>query len=396
LLFERTHKPLSSVLRSSRVVSLQDWRDARFASRPWLVVLVVLVPVIGLAALITMADRSVLILPSAWLLLLVAASALLGGTRLGLVATVIAAVALAFTVTERNMEIDLPSSRAVWAAAQFLIVGGGVSVAVGATDRAIREMRKAARALVTSEQRATEVASKLQRTILPAAQPDIPGLQVVARYLPADPSEVGGDFYDWVKAPDESWYLQIGDVCGKGPAAASRALLARYTLRTAAVLDGEPVRMLRALNAAIVAEDDDRYCTAAVLRFGVNRRPDINVDAALGGHPHALVLHGDEIRPFGYAGTLLGLFDDIDLTCDHRHLRAGDRLFLYTDGVTDCPGDQWDEAQLHAHLRELNPLPLEEFASSLEERLLSRPGTRDDIAFILIAVDGHTDQHHDA
>jgi phosphoserine phosphatase RsbU/P len=271
--------------------------------------------------------------------------------------------------------------------AQFLMAGGGVAVAVGATDRAIREMRKGTKALARSEQRATQVAGTLQRAILPAAQPNIPGLQVVARYLPADPSEVGGDFYDWCRAPDGSWYLQIGDVCGKGPAAASRALLARYTLRTAAMLDGDPVRMLRALNAAILVEDDDRYCTAAVLRFSVDRRPDINVDAALGGHPHALVLQGDEIKPFGFAGSLLGLFENIDLTRDHRHLDAGDRLFLYTDGVTDCPGQPWDEAQLLALLRELNQLPLEDFARNLEERLLSRPGTRDDIAFILIAVD---------
>lgn len=390
MLFERTHKPLGSVLRSSPVLRLQDWRDARFAGRPWRAAGVILVPIALLAALTILADSSVLILPSAWLLPLVAVGALLGGWRLGLATTVIAAAVLALTVIERDAELGLPVSRTVWAVVQFLVAGGGVSVAVGATDRAIREMRKAARALAKSEQRAMEVADKLQRTILPAAQPDIPGLQVVARYLPADTSEVGGDFYDWCRAPDDSWYLQIGDVCGKGPAAASRAMLARYTLRTAAVLDGDPIRMLRALNAAILAEDDDRYCTAAVLRFNVNRRPDINVDVALGGHPHALVLQGDDISRFGLAGSLLGLFEDIDLTCDHRHLHPGDRLFLYTDGVTDYPAAPLDEAHLHALLRELNPLPLEDFASRLEEQLLSRPGTRDDIAFILIAVDGQS------
>jgi serine phosphatase RsbU (regulator of sigma subunit) len=154
------------------------------------------------------------------------------------------------------------------------------------------------------------------------------------------------------------------------------------------MLDGDPARMLRALNTAILAEDDDRYCTAAVLRFNVNRRPIINVDAVLGGHPDALVLHGDDIEPLGRPGSLLGLLDKIDLTCDHRHLHPGDRLFLYTDGVTDCPGEPLDEEQLHALLRELNSLPLEDFGSRLEERLLSRPGARDDIAFILIAVDG--------
>jgi sigma-B regulation protein RsbU (phosphoserine phosphatase) len=304
-----------------------------------------------------------------------------------MIAAAICAIALAVTVTDRNTELSLPASRTVWAVAQFLMAGVGVSLAVGATDRAIREMRRAAKALANSEQRAMQVAGKLQRTILPAAPPDIPGLQVAARYLPADASDVGGDFYDWYRAPDGDWYLQIGDVCGKGPAAASRALLARYTLRTAAMLDGDPVRMLRALNTAILEEDDDRYCTAAVLRFNINGKPAVIVDAVLGGHPHALVLRGSDISAFGFAGSLLGLFDNIDLTSDHRHLQPGDRLFLYTDGVTDYPGDLLDEGRLHALLRELNQLPLDAFASRLERRLLSRPGTRDDIAFVLIAVD---------
>jgi phosphoserine phosphatase RsbU/P len=263
-----------------------------------------------------------------------------------------------------------------------------VSISVVATSLTIREMRKATRALARNEQRAVQVAGTLQHSILPAAPPDIPGLQVVARYLPADVSEIGGDFYDWYRADDDCWFLQIGDVCGKGPAAASRALLARYTLRTAAMLDGDPTRMLSALNSAILTEDDDRYCTAAVLRFTTNRRPAVAVDASLGGHPPPLVLRGDDIIPFGRPGSLLGLFDRVDLACDHCHLHAGDRMFLYTDGVTDCPGAQLDEAQLHTLLRDLNTLPLDDFASRLEERLLSRPGVRDDIAFVLIAVNG--------
>jgi sigma-B regulation protein RsbU (phosphoserine phosphatase) len=339
-----------------------------------------------LAAVTILVDNSILILPAAWLLLLVAGAALLGGWRIGLITSVIATTALALIVTEHDAELGLPGSRTAWAVAQFLVATVGVSMAVGATDRAIREMRKTTRALARSEQRAVQVATTLQHSILPAAPPEIPGLQVVARYLPADVSEIGGDFYDWYRAEDGSWFLQIGDVCGKGPAAASRALLARYTLRTAAMLDGSPTRMLRALNTALLGEDDDRYCTAAVLRFATNRRPAIFVDASLGGHPPPLVLRGDDISAFGQPGSLLGLFDDIDLACDHRHLHPGDRMFLYTDGVTDCPGAQLDEAQLCELLRELNPLSIDDFASRLEERLLSRPGVRDDIAFILIAV----------
>lgn len=386
---ERAPRSLGSLLRASPIIRLQDWRDKRFGGRPWLAALVVLVPMTILAVLVVIIDNSVLALPSAWLLLLVACAALLGGWKVGLAMTVIAAAALEYTVAQVNSDLGLPTWRTVWAIVQFLMAGGGVSLAVGATDRAIREMRKAAQALARSQQQAMRVAGTLQRAILPAAQPDIPGLQVAARYLPADASEVGGDFFDWYAAEDGSWYLQIGDVCGKGPGAASRALLARYTLRTAAMLDGEPVAMLHALNAAILAENDDRYCTAAVLRFHLNGAPSADVDVVLGGHPHALVLRGDEVVEIGHAGSLLGLFDDIDLKADSYELRPGERLFLYTDGVTDRPSAPLSDDDLHDLLRSFNGLSLERFASELERHLLSQPGGRDDIAYFLIAVDEH-------
>jgi sigma-B regulation protein RsbU (phosphoserine phosphatase) len=245
-------------------------------------------------------------------------------------------------------------------------------------------MRKAARALELSEQHSAQVTEKLQAAIIPEDPPTIPGLDVAARYLPADVSEVGGDFYDWHQNSDECWYLQIGDVCGKGPAAASRALLARYTLRAAAMLDGDPIRMLYALNSAILAEDDDRYCTAAVLRLSLNNT--VQADLALGGHPHALILRGTHVEPFGQVGSLVGLFPSIDLHCDRTDLRPGDRVFLYTDGVTDRPAAPIEDDELHRILAGLNHLPVDKFASELERRFLEAPDGRDDIAFVLIGV----------
>jgi sigma-B regulation protein RsbU (phosphoserine phosphatase) len=259
-----------------------------------------------------------------------------------------------------------------------------VSVAIGAMDRSIRDMRKAARALALSEKRATQVTQKLQAAIIPEDPPPIPGLEVAARYLPADVSEVGGDFYDWYQLGQDSWCLQIGDVCGKGPSAASRALLARYTLRTAALLDGDPVRMLFALNTAILAERDDRYCTAAVLRLSMTN--SVQAEIALGGHPHALILRGVDVRPFGREGSLVGLFTDIDIQCERTDLLPGDRIFLYTDGVTDRPAAPIDDEELHQMLAGLNHLPIEKFASELERRFLEAPDGRDDIAFVVVGV----------
>lgn len=384
LLLPRASKPLGSVLRSSPVVRFQNWRDSRFAGRPWRSVMVS-TALIGLIALtLVLVDDSVAIVPSTWLLILVGVGAVLGGWRIGLLTAAVGALALWVILVESDAAAGLPFARTVWAVIQFFIAGAGVSVAFGALDRTMREMRKVARTLEASERQATQVAQKLQRAILPEDPPTIPGLEIAARYLPADVSEVGGDFYDWYQSSDDCWCLQIGDVCGKGPSAASRALLARYTLRTAALLDGDPIRMLFALNSAILAEGDDRYCSAAVLRLGLNGT--VQADIALGGHPHALILRDGVVHRFGREGSLVGLFQQVDLHCDHTDLLPGDRMFLYTDGVTDRPGGPLDDDELNGLLLDLNHLPVEKFAGELERRLLETPDGRDDIAFVLIGV----------
>lgn len=384
MLFERSHRPLGTVLRSSPVVQFQIWRDARFASRPLKAAAVTAGLVLLVGVLLTVVEESIAVLPSAWLMLTVAVGAVIGGWRVGIFGSMLASIALWIIVLTPSLSFRVEDPAAGWGVVQFFVAGCALSLTLGAMDRAVRETRKAATALERSEQQAQNIARRLQRTLLPNAPPAIPGLEVAARYLPADASEVGGDFYDWYQASDNRWYLQIGDVCGKGPAAASRALLARYTLRTAAMLNGNPIGMLQALNTAILAEGDERYCTAAVMRFDLNGHA--SADLALGGHPQALLIRDDRVERFGHAGSLVGLFEDVEFGCATSDLRPGDRLVLYTDGVTDYPGAPLEDDDLHAMLVELNKLALNQFAGEFEHRLLSRPGSRDDIAFVLVGV----------
>src|SRR6185312_1138726 len=111
-------------------------------------------------------------------------------------------------------------------------------------------------------QERSNVARTLQDSLLPARLPRIHGLEVAARFHAGDDIEVGGDFFD-VFPCGTGWAAVIGDVTGKGAAAAAITALARYTVR--AVADGrEPSAVLRALNDALLRHGlDERFCTAA-------------------------------------------------------------------------------------------------------------------------------------
>ncbi len=88
----------------------------------------------------------------------------------------------------------------------------------------------------------------------------MPGLEVAAYYQHASPDEVGGDFYDLFPLADGRWALFLGDVCGKGAEAAAVTSLTRYTLRSAAVYDPDPVAVLGNLNS-VLHQEEARFCT---------------------------------------------------------------------------------------------------------------------------------------
>jgi PAS domain S-box-containing protein len=184
----------------------------------------------------------------------------------------------------------------------------------------------------------TWVARTLQEGLLPRMLPDVPGVELAVRYRPVgDGSEVGGDFYDVVEVEDGEHLLVVGDVCGKGAAAATLTGFVRATIRAVALDDASPGHVLERVNRALLAHDAPG--ALATVACGVLRRTDEGATVRLvtAGHPPALVLRaGGEVETVATHGRLLGAVRDARLDEAEVRLGRGDVLLLYTDGVIDA------------------------------------------------------------
>ncbi|SFQ39307.1 Serine phosphatase RsbU, regulator of sigma subunit [Actinomadura madurae] len=193
----------------------------------------------------------------------------------------------------------------------------------------------------------TAMSSALQRSLLPPAIPEIPGLEVAVVYEPAgEGSEVGGDFYDVFEsglrpggpAPASRWRFAIGGVCGTGPEAAAVTGLARHALRILAAEDMSVPAVLTRLNRLILGEGErGRLLTLLHGEIASRRRRDgVTIKLTSAGHPPPLVLDPEGgVREAASPQPLLGVFDGVDFHTDTVDLRRGEVLLCVTDGVTE-------------------------------------------------------------
>ena len=273
----------------------------------------------------------------------------------------------------------------------------GFADVVGADHVALFEDlgRRAALAIDNArlyEERAN-VARTLQRSLLPPVLPDVPGIDLAARYIAAgEGNEVGGDFYDCFRTGDGEWAVVIGDVCGKGAEAAAVTALARYTVRASATLHSEsPSVVLQDLNDAIRRESPhSRFCT--VLYVSLSLHGDrVTGCVASGGHPLPLVLRADgRVETTGLPGTLLGILPDPEIRPQKLVLRPGDSLILYTDGVIEAsPLDhRFGPEQFARVVSECHGRAPIATARHIEDAVLGVQGgkVRDDVAVLVLRV----------
>ena len=272
----------------------------------------------------------------------------------------------------------------------------------GADDLALVEQLAARASLALDNSRLFDsrnrVARSLQAALLPPALPSIPGIDLAARYdVSAAEADVviGGDFYDVIPVAPGSWGMVVGDVCGRGPAAAALTGLVRHTLRSAVVREQVPSRVLAQTNQAMLQQiDDDRFCTAAYVRIDIDDPPSgrVGIAASSAGHPRPIVVRADgRAEALDCSGTLLGVVSDPDLVDVSLELGPGDAVVLYTDGVTEARqgNELFGEDRLLAALGSLAGRSAEAIAAGLEQHVADyRRSARDDTAILVIrAVD---------
>jgi serine phosphatase RsbU (regulator of sigma subunit)/PAS domain-containing protein len=187
-----------------------------------------------------------------------------------------------------------------------------------------------------------EAVTSLQAAVLPVSFPTVPGLDVGALYRSAsEVAQVGGDFYDLFTLEGGRVAAVIGDVCGKGVAAARHTVRIRYELRTLLEEDRPPGRVLAAFNRRVQEEFvADEYATLLLLVLDPATGA---VSWSSAGHPPPL-LTGPTPRTLAFAGSLpVGLFPDATYTTSRFTLPPGRCVVLYTDGVVEARNPERQE-----------------------------------------------------
>jgi sigma-B regulation protein RsbU (phosphoserine phosphatase) len=236
------------------------------------------------------------------------------------------------------------------------------------------------------------VARRLQLSILPTATPDLAGARVAAAYEPM--TAVAGDFYEFLPVDRHRAGFLVADVSGHGVPAALIASMIKVAAQSVAASAPDPAGLLLRLRGALHGHLQGQYVTAACLwldtQAGVARY-------SAAGHPPLLHWRTAEARlaRLESNGILFGVELDSAYPAREFAVFPGDRLLLYTDGLTEAEnaaGEPFGDARLEQVLRGIASRPAGELCAALLSAVTAwRPPSmaqQDDVTLLVIEVVG--------
>ena len=240
-----------------------------------------------------------------------------------------------------------------------------------------------------SERRAAhelEIAKQVQARLFPQIQPQLKTLEYAGICLQA--RQVGGDYFDFLSLGPQRLGMIIGDVSGKGIAAALLMANLQASLRSQSALAfDQPEALLRSVNRLFYDNTvESAYASLFYVEYDDTMR---RLRYANCGHLSGLLVRRDgEVERLESTSTLLGLFKEWDCGVRERELAPGDVLALYTDGITEAcngQGEEFGEQCLIEALRQHRELPCEALLTAIvdEVQRFSSQEQHDDITAIV-------------
>jgi serine phosphatase RsbU (regulator of sigma subunit) len=241
-------------------------------------------------------------------------------------------------------------------------------------------------------ERELELARQVQQSFLPKSFPEIPAHRIAARNEPA--RQVGGDFYDVIPLDDNRAGVVIADVSDKGMPAALYMALSRSLIRAEARRERSPAAVLTNVNRLLLELGEPDMFVSVF--YGVIDAPTLQFTYARAGHDRPVLLRGGQAIELGGEGLILGLFEDVTLTEETARAEPGDRLALYTDGLTDVSNEAGEmfglDRLLQAFIRHAEQSP-DEMCQGVFDDLAAYRGNADpydDMTLLVVSVEPHS------
>jgi serine phosphatase RsbU (regulator of sigma subunit)/predicted enzyme related to lactoylglutathione lyase len=294
---------------------------------------------------------------------------------------------------KRGVHFHHPPQNPIWGGmfTPFEDVDGNTFMLVASDEmsREIEAQRRGAAEKLESERRAAqemEIAKQVQARLFPQMLPPLRTLEYAGICIQA--RQVGGDYYDFLDLGQERLGLVIGDISGKGIAAALMMANLQANLRSqCAIAVDQPQRLLSLVNQLFYENTtDNAYATFFFAEYDDRTQ---RLRYANCGHLSALLLRSNgALERLDSTCTVLGLFKKWDCSMDAIQLRAGDTLALYTDGVTESfndAGEEFGEERLIETMRRRPESSSQDLLAAIVDDVqrFSPDQQRDDITLIV-------------